>query len=807
MDKPEKLAETPYGYFDVEQREYVIKTPATPAPWINYLGLEGELCGIVSNTAGGPTWLKDPLERRVTRYVQVGSLKDRPGRWLYLRDRDSGEFWCPTYKPVTRVKPDFYECRHGLGYTGICATHDDIRAELMHLIPLGEHIEVQRVLLRNEGDRTRRISAFSYREFVNGTAANDLANVQYSGHIARVEPDPEDDRVLHVTTVRQAEHPTPFYAVSEPPAGYDTKCDAFIGDGTIENPQVVREGRCRGSIAADDTAVGVYQVDLELEPGEEKVLHLIVGLAWSREEARAVLDRWLGDDTRVLAALGELKDHASDLLSSLHCAGPDPCMDVMVNTWNAYQCWINFQFSRSISGYAAGLRRSMGTRDSLQDLLGYMHMAPDRARERILELMEAVHLQNGSARHQYSALTREGSEATGYSDDHLWAVLAAAAYVKETGDASILDEEFSYSDDRALSEDLYHHLLRAVGYSFGDLGEHGLPRLRAADWNDTLGEGPDDEVSESVLVGMMLVRAAREMIELTRVGGREDLTTEQEGGPAPVLEYFQRIVDTLTENLNREAWLEDGWYARGTDAEGRWFGVPSRAEGKIFLEPQPWSVMAGVAGEERGARAMDSVQDRLATPKGIAIIAPACSEAPSGDFDVFPKGAKENGAIFCHPNPWAVCAEALLGRGERAFAYYRSILPAAAGREDPEHYCAEPYVYGQQRYGPEHREFGKLAGTWLTGTAAWNYVAATQYILGVRPDYDGLRVDPCIPAGWEEFCVVRKFRGASYHVDVLNPDGVCKGVRSVTVDGEEIEGNLLPVFADGGVHAVRVVMG
>ncbi|MFO7956086.1 MAG: glycosyltransferase [Candidatus Brocadiia bacterium] len=496
MSDDRRLAETPFGYFDLDTREYVITTHATPTPWINYLGLEGKLCAIVSNTACGPTWLKDPLERRITRYFQVGSSRDRPGRWLYVRDNDTGEFWSATWQPVVSARPDQYECRHGLGYTRITSLHRHIQTELLHLIPLGRQVEIQRVTVRNTGDAPRRLSLFTYREFVNGTAANDLTNVQYSGHIAQVDPDPDDTRILYVTTPQERPGPLPFCAVSRAPDGFDTKLATFIGDGSVETPQVVREGVSHGSLAGQDTAVGVFRLDISLEPGEAATFDVLVGMAAGRDAVPAVLEQWLDGDDRVPAALDELKHHAADLLSALQCNVPDPHMQVMVNTWNAYQCWVNFLFSRSISGYALGLRRSMGTRDSLQDLLGYMHLAPDRARERLIEIIRATQLTNGSCRHQYSALTGEGSEEAGYSDDHLWTILATAAYVKETGDLSLLDEEVSYSDGRELSEDVFSHLLRAVRYSFSDRGAHGLPRLRAADWNDTIGDGPDDEARE-----------------------------------------------------------------------------------------------------------------------------------------------------------------------------------------------------------------------------------------------------------------------------------------------------------------------
>jgi len=810
MAEADRVAVTDLGYFDVAGREYVITAAATPAPWINYVGLEGMLCGIVSNTAGGPTWFQDPAQRRITRYIQVGCNRDRPGRWLYVRDNGSGRFWSAGYQPVTRVKPDTYECRHGLGYTRISSRYDGIATEMLHFIPLGEHIEIQRVVVKNESEEERRLSLFPYREFVNCTAVNDLTNIQYSGHLAHVDVDEEDGRILYVVTRQDGARPLPFFAVSEPVAGYDTECAVFLGDGSVEDPQVVREGRARNSLVGDDTAVGVFQVDLTLDPGEQKVLHLILGIAQpgDKQDARRILDRWLGDDGKVLSALDELKAYAGKLLSRFRCTVPDDYMDLMVNTWNPYQCWINFQFSRSISGYATGLRRSMGTRDSLQDLLGYMHMAHAGARRRLLEIMAAVQLENGGCQHQYAALTRQGSGQTGFSDDHLWSVLAVGAYVRETGDLSILDEEFGYSDNPDLTEDLYHHLLRAIRYSYGDRGAHGIPRLRSADWNDTIGEGPDDEVSESVLVGIMLVRMARDMMRLTELSGRKGVQVELDGERLPVMDYLRGVAEDLTQAVNGRAWTEEGpWYARGTDAKGEWFGVPEREEARIFLEPQPWAVMAGVADRRRAVRAMDSVHEKLFTEHGIQILAPGCTVAPSGGFHVFPRGAKENGGIFCHPNPWAMCAECLLGRGDRAFAYYKAILPPAASEKAPVHYCAEPYVYGQQRYGSQHRQFGKCAGTWLTGAAAWNYVAATQYILGVRPDWDGLMIDPCIPSGWDGFKAVRHFRNATYEIAVSNPDGVCKGIRSVTVDGEAIEGNVLPAFGDGKVHRVEVIMG
>jgi cellobiose phosphorylase len=771
------------------------------------MGLEGELCAIVSNTGGGLTWYRDPLERRITRYIQIGSNKDRPGRWVFLRDVDSGEYWSPTFQPTTHVELDSYECRHGLGYTQISSSYLDVAAEVLQFIPLGENIEVQRVLLRNEGGRARELSVFTYREFVNDSGLQDLTNIQYSGHLARVDFDENDETIFYLMTVQQAGHrPLPFFTVSEPIVGFDTKCETFIGRGSIETPEVVKTGRTTNSIAGDATAIGVFQMNVALEPGEEKVLHFILGVADDRPQAREIIGRWRGNDEKVIAALTELKEHAVGLIGAFQCEVPDAHVSVMVNTWNAYQCWINFQFSRSISGHATGLRRSMGTRDSLQDLLGYMHMAPDSARTRIIELIRAVQLEDGSCQHQYSALTQEGSGQTGFSDDHLWAILAVSAYVKETGDTGILDEQFSYSDNRNLTEDLYHHLLRAVQYSFNDRGAHGIPRLRSADWNDTIGDGPNDEVSESVLVGIMLVEMADLMAHLTERSGRAGLAAAHEGRDMPVLDYLREVSRTMAAAVNEAAWLPEGYYARGTDRHGEWFGVPSRDEAKIFLEPQPWSVMAGVADAERGRAAMDSVRDHLFTPYGIQLLTPACSVAPSGNFHVFPKCAKENGGIFCHPNPWAVCAECLLGRGDRALEYYKATLPAAASEPDPEHYSAEPYVYGQIRYGREHVEYGKCSGTWLTGTAAWNYVAASQYILGVRPEWDGLLIDPCVPPDWKEFSIVRRFRGATYRISVSNPDGVCKGLKECTLDGQLVDGNIVPVCGEGA-HEVNVVMG
>jgi cellobiose phosphorylase len=802
-----RLAETRYGYFDVDSREYVITAPGTPEPWLNYVGLEGDLCGIVSNHAGGPTWWRDPLERRITRYVQVGCNKDRPGRWLYVRDNATGEFWAATHEPVARPVPDSYECRHGPGYTRITSTTAGITAELLHFVPLGETVEVQRVSVRNDGDTARELSLFPYREFVNGDARSDLSNIQYSGHLAQASVDEHDDRVIWVDTNATHGRPQPFFAVSEPPAGFDTECAAFFGDGSPAVPQVVRDGVTTGSLAGDDTAVGVFQIDLTLRPGEERTIHLILGIADDRRAARQALARWLGDDGAVVAAFHRMRSWAVGLLGTLQCRLADPEAAVTLNTWNPYQCWVNFQFSRSISGHATGLGRSMGTRDSLQDLLGYMHMSPDGARARILELIGTVQQADGSCIHQYSALSKRGMGRGGYSDDHLWSVLAVAAYVKETGRIDILDERLAYCDDPGQVDDLHGHLLRAVRYSFNDRGVHGIPRLRAADWNDCIGSGPDDEISESTLVGTMLVMMARLLAEMTERSGRTGLQVEHDGGPVAVMDYLELVAAESARAVNDAAWREEGWYARATNKNGRWFGDPANEEARIYLEPQPWAVMAGVADHARGVAAMDSVRTLLATPAGIQIHQPGSTRNPHGGFQAYPKGAKENAGIFCHPNPWAVIAECILGRGDRAYEYYRAILPAAAHQEDPGHYTAEPYVYGQIRYGSEHRLFGKCAGTWLTGTAAWNYVAATQHILGVRPDWDGLTVDPCVPPHWAAFSVTRRFRNAVYEIAVANPDGVCKGVRSVVVDGAPIDGNTLPVFGDGAVHRVEVTMG
>ena len=549
--------------------------------------------------------------------------------------------------------------------------------------------------------------------------------------------------------------------------------------------------------------------NVELAPGTEKVVHIILGVAKDKAECSALAKGWIGDEPKIQDALEALKSYAGAFLETFSCEIPDPEAEVSINTWNAYQCWVNFQFSRSISGYATGLKRSMGTRDSLQDLLGTMHMAPGSARARILEIVGAVQLASGGCQHQYSALTKQGSGEIGFSDDHLWIVLAASRYLCETGDYSILDEKLPYSDAPDQTEDLYSHMLRAIRYSYDDRGEHGIPRMRSADWNDCIGFDKDNLVAESVLSGMMLVHMAKEMGPLTVRGKRTGLSMPLEGRQVPVEQYFRRVAQDVTEALNSHAFLAEGYYARGVDWHGRWMGVPSRpaGEGRIWLEPQPWSVMAGVADAEQGIRAMDNVKKHLATRHGIMLVQPGLDVDQRGKPMVFPKGAKENAGIFCHPNPWAVCAETILGRGERAYEYYRAFLPAAAHQEDPAHYCAEPYVYGQIRYGADHREFGKAAGTWLTGAAAWSYVAVTQYILGVRPDWDGLRIEPCLPPSWKRIRITRRFRGASYQIEIKNPGGVSKGVKSLRLDGRKVKGNVLPPCGDGAVHDVRVVMG
>jgi cellobiose phosphorylase len=812
-----------YGYFDDVQREYVITQPDTPLPWLNYLGSE-DYFGLISNTAGGYSFYKDARLRRLTRYRYNNAPADSGGRYIYLRDDDSGEFWSPTWQPVRRPL-DSYTCRHGLGYTTISSRYRDIEAQIRYFVPKGESLELWAVTVTNHSTTSADLSLFSAVEFALWDAQDDATNFQRNLSIGEVEV--EDGVIYHKTEYRERRDHFAYFACSEPVAGFDTQREAFLGAyNGWDNPQVVNRGQATNSYAHGWAPIGSHHVRLPLEPGESRQIIFLLGYhenektrkfdpktgALNKETVIPIINQFK-DPLAVGHAFDQLRDYWGALLKPFQVESPDPHTNRMVNIWNAYQCMVTFNLSRSASFFESGVGRGMGFRDSNQDLLGFVQMIPGRARERILEIA-ATQLESGGAYHQYQPLTKRGNNNVGggFNDDPLWLVLGVSAYIRETGDWSILDEPVPYDNQPGTETALYEHLQRSLQYTLDRLGPHNLPLIGRADWNDclnlnTFSEEPgesfqtathkDGNVAESVFIAGLFVLAAKDMANMAAIHG----TTEYQ-------QTCYRVARQLESATLAEGW--DGeWFLRAYDHFGEKVGADSCAEGKIFIEPQGICIMAGI-GMDNGnaAQALAAVRRHLATPHGIVLQQPAYTKyyLNLGEISSYPPGYKENGGIFCHTNPWIMIAEAIMGNGDEAFDYYQRINPSYREEISEIHRC-EPYVYAQMIAGRDAPTHGEAKNSWLTGTAAWNYVAITQWILGIQPTYTGLKIAPSIPRQWDNFSVTRQFRGATYQIEIQNPDHVCQGVRQIVVDGQPLEGSVIPPHADGKTHHVEVLMG
>jgi cellobiose phosphorylase len=813
----------PFGHFDDEAREYVISRPDTPLPWINYLGSE-DYFAIISNTAGGYSFYQDARLRRLTRYRYNNVPLDLGGRYLYLRDAATGDLWSPSWQP-TRSELEDYRCRHGLGYTVIGSRRAGIEAETLYLVPLGETLEIWRTRITNHRDRSARLSLFSAVEFCLWDAWDDLTNFQRNFSVGEVEV--VDGVIYHKSEYRERRNHFAYFACSSELAGFDTQRDDFLGAARgWDRPLAVELGRSGDSIAHGWAPCGSHHVELTLEPGQTREVVFVLGYSENPVDAkfdppgsqtidkravRPVIQRYLRAG-EVDAALGRLRDHWSELLSTVRVATPSEHTDRMVNTWNAYQCMVTFNLSRSASLFESGIGRGMGFRDSNQDLLGFVQMVPARARERILDLA-ATQLPSGGAYHQYQPLTKRGNDAvgSGFNDDPLWLILAVAAYLKETADYAILDERAPYDNELGSESPLYEHLQGSLRYTVERLGPHGLPLIGRADWNDCLNlncfsEVPGESfqttenqaggVAESVFIAGLFTLAAEELAQIAERHGRLD--------DAERCRIERKKMDAAV----REHGWDGEWFRRAYDHFGGAVGSARDDEGRIFIEPQGMCVVAGIGLDDgRAERALASVAERLATPHGIVLLRPAYSRyrVELGEISSYPPGYKENGSVFCHVNPWIMMAETLLDNGDRAFDYYLRINPSAREPISDLHRC-EPYVYAQTIAGPDAPTHGEAKNSWLTGTAAWNFVAITQWILGIRPEHDGLRIDPCLPSDWDGFDASRSFRGASYRISVRKPRGTSGRVRRLVVDGRPIAGSLVPPAPGGATVTVQATL-
>ena len=809
-----------FGHFDDEHKEYVITTPRTPLPWINYLGSE-DFFSLVSNTAGGYSFYRDARMRRLTRYRYNSSPLDMDGHHIYIKDGDT--VWNPGWQP-TKTPLDRYTCRHGLGYTVIEGEKNGVAAAQELFVPKGDACELDRLTLQNHTDAVKELDVFGYVEFCLWDAIDDSSNFQRNFSTGEVEVEP--GVIYHKTEYRERRDHYAVFWSDTPVTSFDTTRDAFCGVyGGPADPEAVRAGHCSGSIAHGWAPVGALHIHVTLAPGEEK--KILFGLGYienpqdekftapgviNKARAHAMISRY-ATSAQVDAARKALADHWEALLSTYHLESSEEKLDRMVNIWHQYQCMVTFNMSRSASYFESGTGRGMGFRDSCQDLLGFVHIIPSRARERILDIA-ATQFEDGSAYHQYQPLTKKGNRdiGTGFNDDPLWLIAGTAAYLRETGDWSILDEQVPFDNDESKAQPLMEHLRRSFNFTCTHLGPHGLPLIGRADWNDCLnlncfsehpGEsfqitGPSEgPVAESVFIAGMFVKYGHEYAQLC-----DHLNLTEEAAAA------RKHIDAVEQATLTAGW-DGAWFRRAYDAFGKPVGSKECTEGQIFIEPQGMCVMAGI-GKESGqaAAALRSVEERLDTKYGVVLHQPAYTsyQLNLGEISSYPPGYKENAGIFCHNNPWISCAEAVLGHGDRAFEVYRKTCPAYI-EDISEIHRTEPYVYSQMVAGKDAPTFGEAKNSWLTGTAAWTFFNVSQYILGIQPTLDGLKVDPCIPHTLGSFTVTRRFRGAVYHITVDNAAAVQHGVKVVTVDGRAIAGNVLPLAPAGTEVAVRVTMG
>jgi cellobiose phosphorylase len=831
-----------YGFFDNARREYVITRPDTPLPWINYLGCEAYF-GLISNTAGGYAFYKDARLRRLTRYRYNNAPLDTGGRYIYLRDdgRDVPPerlYWSPSWQPARRQLDD-YTCRHGMGYTIIGSTYRGIEANTRYFVPLGENLEVWQLTVTNHRAEPAQLSVFSAIEFCLWDAQDDATNFQRNFSTGQVEVDAAAGVIYHKTEYRERRDHFAYFACSAPLSGFDTQREAFLGPYRgWDDPAAVARGASFDSIAHGWQPIASHHVTLMLQPGESQQIIFLLGYhenpadtkfdppgsqTINKQTVKPVIAKYL-DSTAADTAFADLCAYWERTLGILQVTTPDEHTDRMVNIWNAYQCMITFNMSRSASYFESGIGRGMGFRDSNQDLLGFVHMVPARARERILDIA-ATQLPTGGAYHQYQPLTKRGNDAVGsnFNDDPLWLILGVAAYLKETGDRSILAEPVPYDNQPGSETPLYEHLQRCIQYTLERLGPHGLPLIGRADWNDCLNlncfsEAPGEsfqtttnregQVAESVFISGLFVLAAREMqrisehLHLRQGTAQVQVSANHALGathyvPRTTHDFgYTRLADQMSATVLAHGW-DGAWFRRAYDAAGEPVGSAACDEGQIFIEPQGMCVMAGIGLDDgRAEQALASVAERLATPHGIVLQQPAYSHyyLNLGEISTYPPGYKENAGIFCHTNPWIMIAEAMAGHGDRALDYYLRINPSAREAISDVHRC-EPYVYAQMIAGPDAPTHGEAKNSWLSGTAAWNYVAISQWILGIRPDYGGLQIAPVIPASWPGFTAVRIFRGVTYRITVER-QGPGNSV-ALMVDGVPVDGTLIPLPPTG----------
>lgn len=810
-----------FGHFDDVNREYVITNPQTPWPWINYLGNE-DFFSLISNTAGGYSFYKDAKFRRINRYRYNNVPMDSGGRYFYIKDEDV--IWSPGWKPC-KTSLDSYECRHGMNYSIIKGEKNGVVAKTLFFVPLKTWAEVQKLSLTNNSNLTKKLTLFSFIEWALWNAAADMENFQRNFSTGEVEI--EDSVIYHKTEYKERRNHYAYYSVNVPISGFDTDRETFFGlYNGFDEPQVVASGTPTNTVAHGWSPIASHCIEVELKPGETKDFVFVLGYVENADnekwESKNCINKLKAKATianfdtaeKVDAAFENLRSYWDKLLSVYTVDSGDAKLDRMVNIWNQYQCMITFCFSRSASYFESGIGRGMGFRDSNQDLVGFVHQIPERARERIIDIA-STQFHDGGCYHQYQPLTKRGNNdiGGGFNDDPMWLIFGTVSYIKETGDFGILDEMVPFDNDIENSKSLFEHLTVSFNHVINNLGPHGLPLIGRADWNDCLNlncfsNDPNESFqttenksegskAESLMIAGLFVIYGRDYVELcNRFGYKEEALRAQ------------HAVNQMEDAIKIHGW--DGeWFLRAYDYFGNKVGSKENEEGKIFIESNGWCTMAGIGLKEgMVTKALESVKKHLDCEHGIVLNNPAFTKyfIEYGEISTYPAGYKENAGIFCHNNPWIMIGETVVGNGDQAWEYYKKICPAYL-EDVSELHKTEPYVYAQMIAGKDAFKPGEAKNSWLTGTASWNYYTITQYILGIRPDYDGLLVDPCIPKEWSGYKITRKFRNAIYQIEVLNPDKKSKGVKQLIVDGKSQTSNLIPLFKDNQQHFVTVILG
>ncbi len=826
-----------YGHFDDQHREYVITDPRTPWPWINYLGNE-DFFSLISNTAGGYSFYKDAKFRRITRYRYNNVPMDNGGRYFYVND--GGTVWSPGWKPM-KTPLDFYECRHGMGYTRITGRKNGVEASVLFFVPLKTWAEVQKLTLTNTTNEVKHLKLFSFEEWCLWNAATDMENFQRNFSTGEVEIEttvptgfPAGATIYHKTEYRERRNHYAFYHVNTEIQGFDTDRETFVGlYNGFNEPDAVMEGKPRNSHAHGWSPIASHYIEIELQPGESKDLIFLLGYVENpqeekfvapkvinKERAHATIER-LNTTEKVDYAFAQLKDYWDRLLNIYNVRTGNDKLDRMVNIWNQYQCMVTFNFSRSASFFESGIGRGMGFRDSNQDLVGFVHQIPSRARQRIIDIA-STQFPDGGCYHQYQPLTKRGNNdiGGGFNDDPCWLIFGTVAYIKETGDFSILDEQVPFDNQPGSEVTLFEHLKVSMNHVINNLGPHLLPLIGRADWNDCLNlncfswdpnesfqtteNKSEGSKAESLMIAGLFVVTGKEYVQLCRHLASSNCC-DNAAAYQTEADRMQQAVDAMIAAVKKDGW--DGeWYLRAYDYFGRKIGSNECDEAKIFIESQGWCTMAEIGAEDgMVGKALDSCKKYLECEHGMVLNNPAFTKYvyEYGEISSYPEGYKENAGIFCHNNPWVIIGETLAGRGNDAWSHYAKILPSYVEEKYQTLHKVEPYVNCQMVAGKDAARPGEGKNSWLTGTAAWMWLTVSQYILGIKPQYDGLQIDPCLPETASDYTVNRKFREAEYSI-TIHPNGSQKGVKQVVLDGSPVEGNIIPYSP--GKHTVEVTM-